>query len=380
MFKIDESLFYKVQSLKDDYIKCVVWVNNWENSYKMLKNIFNDDCIIKKFPFINAFGLKVTNKDLLKLNEFPWIEYVTSVQKASILMDASCGILGVDKLHKNQIFGQGVTVAVIDTGCYNHLDFVIGKNRIIFFKDFVNNKNFPYDDNGHGTFVTGVIAGNGLASNGKFCGIAPACDLIILKALDKYGETQAFTILDAMQWIYDNNKKYNIKVVCMSFGSVPLNRQDPLIQGAEILWDNGICVVSASGNDGPESNSIKSPGASPKIITVGSADKIITNNNIKVAPFSSRGPAFSYVKPDLIAPGVDITSTTNKKTFYTQMSGTSVSTPMVAGVCALLLGEYQFLKPNRIKTILLNSSKHLQCDKNECGFGLLDAYNSFLNV
>ena len=109
----------------------------------------------------------------------------------------------------------------------------------------------------------------------------------------------------------DNRKKYNIKVVCMSFGSMVLSSNDPLITGAEVLWNNGITVVAAAGNSGPESQTIKSPGASSKIITVGAINDNRKNgkyneDNFVIADFSSRGPILDNYKPDLVVPGVDI--------------------------------------------------------------------------
>src|SRR5574344_2777788 len=163
------------------------------------------------------------------------------------------------------------------------------------------------------------------------------------KAVDNMGELSAINILEAMQWIFDNRKKYNIRVVCMSFGSQPLESGDPLMLGAEALWNSGVVVVAAAGNSGPEIRTIKSPGVSGKIITVGALNDgrdtgVIDKKNFKVAKFSSRGPAYNFYKPDCVACGVDIICTTCKNDdFYTTMSGTSVSTPIIAGACALLL-------------------------------------------
>jgi serine protease AprX len=175
--------------------------------------------------------------------------------------------------------------------------------------------------------------------------------------------------------VIDNKEIYNIKVVCMSFGSVVDDGVDPLIYGAEVLWNNGIVVVSAGGNSGPEKSTIMSPGASRKIITVGSLDKYKNNNDFRVADFSSRGPINNAYKPDLIVPGVDIISTNiwnkNKK-FYTKMSGTSVSTPMVAGVVSLLFKINPNYTPDQIKYMLIRSCDVLKGDRNSEGFGLLN--------
>jgi serine protease AprX len=159
----------------------------------------------------------------------------------------------------------------------------------------------------------------------------------------------------------------------MSFGSTVMDVEDPLMYGAEVLWNNGIVVVSAAGNSGPNYSTIMSPGASKKIITVGSIDTT-KGDKISVAEFSSRGPAFENFKPDIVLPGVDIISTGifKSKEFYTTMSGTSVSTPMVAGVASLMFNYNINYTPDQIKYMIVNSTIKFMDDRNAEGFGRLD--------
>ena len=243
----------------------------------------------------------------------------------------------------------------------------------------INDKKTPYDDNGHGTFVASIACGNGLAGAKQFSGISPKTKIVSIKALEANGETGAYKILEAMQWISDNYKKYNIRVVCMSFGASPIGKNDPLIVGAESLWNMGIVVVAAAGNSGPENHTIKAPGYSSKIITVGGLDdkRDEDNNfdasNFQIANFSSRGPAGIYFKPDLIAPAVNITGACFNKdsgTFYVKMSGTSVATPMIAGICCLICSKYPNITPDQLKVRLLRTCKAISKNKNEEGFGL----------
>lgn len=234
-----------------------------------------------------------------------------------------------------------------------------------------------YDDNGHGTFVAGAGSGNGLMSKGKYAGIAPNSKIISIKALNNLGEASAIKILEAMQWVHDNFQKYNIRVVCMSFGSEPLGINDPIMKGAEVLWNKGIIMVAAAGNSGPEFETIKSPGISPKIITVGGLNDNRTENglfnpeNFQVAEFSSRGPALRRYKPDLIAPAVNITSCSNLvKNPYTTLSGTSVATPMIAGICSLMVDKQPNITPDIIKRRLISTCSGITFNKNIEGAGL----------
>ena len=214
-----------------------------------------------------------------------------------------------------------------------------------------------------------------MLSSFKFCGIAPKSNLYVLKALNKDGEATANKILDAMEWIFNNHKKENIKVVCMSFGSEPIGYNDPIMLGANALWRDGVTVVAAAGNSGPKESTIKSPGISPEIITVGGFDDNRFNDEtynkdfFEMANFSSRGPALRHFKPDVVAPSVDIVSC-GVNEFYTKLSGTSVATPMVAGIVCLMLEKNGRLMPNDIKRRLLNGCNSIGFDINSEGYGV----------
>lgn len=227
----------------------------------------------------------------------------------------------------------------------------------------------PYDDNGHGTAVSSILCGNGLVSGGKNSGVAPRTRLISLKAIGKEGEGGAFAILEAMQWIYDNADKFNIKVVCMSFGSVPVeNGPDPLSVGAEALWKKGITVVCSAGNDGPHLKTIKSPGCNPHILTVGGAR--VSESGITVPDFSSRGPCGLFVKPDIIAPAVGITACGLSEN-YESFTGTSMAAPLAAGAAALILSKKPEYSPDRVKEILTAKARKLPFPPESAGRGLL---------
>ncbi|MBQ8909338.1 MAG: S8 family peptidase [Clostridia bacterium] len=367
--KVDDKLLLEVNSLScEKKWECIVHANDFARTKNILKN--NDIQIIDEYLFIKAFRVIVNKRQLTYLSRITQVRFISSLSKATALMHVSKKVLGVDDC---RLSGKGQTVAFIDTGLAPHADFYLGENRIEVFKDFINNKQTCYDDNGHGTFVAGVCSGGGALSAGRFSGVAPQSKIISLKALDKHGEASADKILKAMEWVYDNYKKYNIKVVCMSFGSEPLGLNDPIMSGAESLWQEGITVVAAAGNSGPEYQTIKSPGVSSKIITVGGfndnrMEEVVDENFFEMAEFSSRGPAFKRFKPDLVAPAVEITSCGIKKP-YCNLSGTSVATPMIAGMCLLMLQQNCSLTPNEIKRRLLYSCRPICFNRNLEGFG-----------
>jgi len=277
---------------------------------------------------------------------------------------------GVCEAHTAGNFGDGVTIAVIDTGIIPHLDFVMPTDRIAAFVDFVDGVDFAIDNFGHGTAVASIASGNGLVSGRKFVGVAPKSRVIALRAIGDKGEGGAFKILEAMQWIIDHKETYNIRIVCMSFGAKP-QEIDPLVIGAEALWDAGITVVASSGNTGPKSGTVMSPACSRKIISVGGVGR--TDFGFYVPAFSSRGVVGvdGTTKPDIAAPAVEVMSCSIGENFYAPHSGTSMAAPYVAGICALLLEQEPRFTPDKLKEILMENAQRLPFEPSACGKGLV---------
>lgn len=258
-------------------------------------------------------------------------------------------------------------------GIYPHRDFDC---RIIKFVDFIFDRSMPYDDNGHGTHVAGILGGSGIASGGKYCGAAPKCNLISLKVLDRFGNGNNEHLLMAFRWILENQEKYKIRIVNISVGTTERisRKTDALIEGVERLWDAGLVVVAAAGNKGPKPGTITAPGCSKKIITVGSSDML---NGIK--GISGCGPTAECVcKPDLVAPGYRITSCIpGENSPYGIKSGTSMSTPQISGSIALALEKAPYLTNLDIKILLRKSCMDLGMQPNQQGWGLFDK-NKFI--
>lgn len=282
---------------------------------------------------------------------------------------------------------MNIGVAVIDTGIYRHRDF---DNRIIGFVDFVNNKKRPYDDSGHGTHVSGIIAGSGIASNGKYRGIARQACIIAVKVLDKNGNGKIDDVIQGLKWVYDNGKKYNVRVVNISFGTtekLSLSEDSELIVMVEKLWESGFIVVAAAGNSGPDKNSVTAPGISRKIITVGAYDDYSymktnkkyydksKNNMIKY--YSGRGPtSCCIVKPELVVAGSNMIACSNKKDTYSVKSGTSMAAPIVSGAIARYLKDNnKNISPKDIKKRLKQYCHKIDVPDNQQGWGVLDVYS-----
>ena len=292
-----------------------------------------------------------------------------------------------------ELTGSGVKIAIVDTGIYPHPDL---SGRITDFVDFINNRTTPYDDNGHGTHC----AGDAASASIKYTGPAPKANLVGVKVLDRTGSGSLETIMRGVDWCIQYNEQNSadkIDIISMSLGSTPrtyrLENQDPMVKIVESAWQSGIVVCVAAGNEGPDRSTIASPGISDRVITVGAFDDkdTLQRTDDDVASFSSRGPTiYNVKKPDILAPGVDIVSLRSPNSYldraqknsrvesnYFALSGTSMATPICAGIVALIKESNPQLRPDDIKN-LLTSGTILWKDRdyNVYGAGYIDANNS----
>ncbi len=343
-----------------------------------------------RLPIINSYVVEIPADSYEVLSGLEGIKAVHKNNCITAQMNVARKAVSADKVQSKGVTGRGITIAVLDTGVAPVDDLVLPKNRIIAFKDFVNGETEPYDDNCHGTHVAGIAAGNGYRSKGKYMGISPEANIVAVKILDDEGKGNAGDVLAGIQWIVDNKERYNIRVANLSIGTDDIGSKDPLVRAVEAAWDAGIVMTIAAGNNGPSPNTVTSPGISRKVITVGASDdnKTVTIWGDTLQNFSGRGPTGEcIVKPDIIAPGSDIVSCLSSSVsissmeakklkivdkFYTQMSGTSMSTPIVAGAVASLLQRKPNLTPDQVKLKLKYSTVSLNYSQNQQGWGLLN--------
>ncbi|TJX13143.1 peptidase S8 [Tissierella creatinini] len=355
-----------------------------KNSESLLNNITKLSSSVKTdLPLINGLAGNVSTEIIYRLSTTPEIDYISFDSSVYSLLDVALPSMNADFPHKKGYEGKGIGVAVIDTGVASHDDLIKPQNRVVAFKDFVNGKTEAYDDNGHGTHVAGIIAGNGYSSNGKYKGLAPSATIVAIKCLDKNGGGSVSDIISALSYVIEIKDKYNIKIINLSLGT-PSNispDKDPLVRAVENCVDAGLVVVTAAGNSGPGIKTILSPGVSKKVITVGAVDdkRTIDINDDTIASFSSRGPTAEGIqKPDLVAPGVNINSLSNTElNGYSSLSGTSMATPLVSGSLALLFNRYGDLSPQEYKEKLTDACLMLKDPKESQGAGMLDLKELF---
>jgi serine protease AprX len=298
---------------------------------------------------------------------------------------------GAGRLASQGDTGQGVTVAVVDTGIANLPDF---SGHLLGGVDLTGGKNPFQDSYGHGTFVAGLIDGNGASSNGQYSGEAPGAGLVSIKVAGLNGVTNLSTLITGLQWAADHQSVYGIKVLNLSLGyqSRQSTVTNPLDQAVQAVWNFGITVVTSAGNAGPFDGTILSPGDDPLVITAGALDDMATRSTAddEMNNFSSVGPTTrdGWAKPDLVTSGRSVVSLVAPgSTIANQYpsarvgtanlvgSGTSFSAAIVSGAAALVLADNPDITPNEVKARLLGTTAPGPVGNPFVdGHGALDAY------
>ena len=338
------------------------------------KKGFNKQPVIKEFK--NLFNGMVVVADEDSLEEIKNLKYVKSVYEDSIVkvfLENSVHLINANELwnfkddNNRNITGEGIKIAIIDTGVdYTHPDlgnctktqFINGScEKVIGGYDFVNSDNDPMDDNGHGTHVAGIAAGNGTLK-----GVAPNARLLAYKVLDAWGYGYSSDIINAIEMAVENETD----IILLSLG-MESSPNHPLAQAVNNAVDSGVLVVVAAGNSGPHYETINCPGNARKALTVGAS-----NSSNGVASFSSRGPVIwedeVFLKPEVVAPGVKICSAQWDSAYneylckddkHINLTGTSMAAPHVAGAAALLKQAHPDFSVEDIKSSLMLTATDL---------------------
>jgi serine protease AprX len=365
--------------------------------------------VTQDLPIVDGFAATVPAASIARLAAVPGISVISLDRKVSVAGDGDGGspnsvypkVVRSNSVNTSGITGNNITVAVVDTGIAEVADLagrVVPVQNGGLFGGTSPCKNFSGESNcddsyGHGTFIAGIIAGNGAASNGKWKGVAPQAKLLSVKIAGANGAADVSNVLAAIQWVVSFKSTYNIKVLNLSLGtnSTQTYRTDPMNYAVEKAWDAGIVVVVAASNLGPTPGTVSKPGDDPWVITVGAIDDhgTVGLNDDTVPNFSARGPtaADGLTKPDVAAPGghiislrapgseIDTRFPTYVDTWYRKGSGTSMSTGVVSGTVALMLQANPTWAPNRVKYALTATTRNAASnDPNEVGSGVVDAF------
>jgi len=363
--------------------------------------------VTRALPIIAGFAATVPAAAADGLAGLPGVRAVTPDDRVRVQGTASSGgirsvypkVVKADAAWNRGVTGSGVTVAVLDTGVAPNLPDLAG--RLVQVTDDLSGQATPCknlsgeldcsDRYGHGTFIAGLVAGNGASSGGKWKGVAPGARVLSVKTAGADGSADVSNILAAIQWVVSFKDRYNIRVLNLSLGTDSRQdwRVDPLNYAVERAWAAGMTVVVAASNEGPAPGTITKPADDPWVITVGATDDRGTAgvSDDLLPDFSGRGPtAHGLAKPDVVAPGAHVISlrapgSTVDTQFpnyvdgsYRQGSGTSMATGVVSGAVALMLQANPGFTPDRVKYALqATARKAASNDPMAVGSGLVDA-------
>ncbi|HEV7891070.1 MAG TPA: S8 family serine peptidase [Pyrinomonadaceae bacterium] len=365
----------------------------------------------RALPFI---AVTATRRQLVAVSRLPAVRSVYGNRTLQTTSDPYVAPAGAERVARDSeltsfnagapLTGRGVTVAVIDTGVDGTHGDLVGRvaqnvkladtqSLSVGFTYPVGVENVPNTDlvYGHGTFVAGLIAGDGARSGGAYAGVAPGSKLVGLSA----GDLSLFHVLAAFDYVL-THAELNVRVVNCSFSAETLyDENDPVNVATRALYDRGVNVVFSAGNGGPGLHTLNPYAAAPWVISVGATDE-----KGRLASFSARGEfGGAATHPTLVAPGVNVVGlrgsgvnvigasglTSARKLsaveslFYTVGTGTSFSAPQTAGTIALMLEANPQLTPAQVRDILQRTATPLPpYYRHEAGAGMLNAHAAVL--
>lgn len=294
--------------------------------------------------------------------------------------------LGMSDAYMEKLTGPSVVVAVLDSGMVLHPDL---RDSLLCFRDFVGKKircgervlmHTPYDENGHGTHICGIISGTGKCSQGKYKGIFPGTGLVVGKVLDEVGDGSAENMLRGMEWVLSLRRRYDIRILNISVGVSRMRdptKEKRLQHMMRKLSEEGILVVCAAGNKGPASGTLSSLGEPEQVIAVGCNDGTYYRGDpSRCAVYSGCGRLHGVPrKPDIVAPGTRIISCGRDyekvQLQYTAKSGTSMAAPIVTACLARVLQKEPDLTVSELRQLLTKTARNLGEPWNRQGWGMV---------
>jgi serine protease AprX len=316
--------------------------------------------VTRRFSIIDGFAATADRSQIEALARAPGVAQVEANPILKAANESAQAAFGVSKARFDLpwLNGSGVAVAVLDSGVDgSHPDLDQGK--VIGFTDKSTGSDSspapetPFDDNGHGTHVSAIAAGEG--------GAAPGAAIVGVKVLNRSLQGSGGTLIDGIEWVLKNRNAFGtpIKIIVLSIqpqlGGCS-DGTDGVSAAVNRAHASGLVVVVAAGNGGPAECSIGAPAAAAGALTVGAMADTSTGG-FQLADFSSRGPTLDgRFKPDVVAPGVGITSAWWPGHGYNTLRGTSQAAPFVAGVAALMLQVNPGLSSQEVKDRIIGTA------------------------
>ena len=384
--KLDRNLRYSLLNNEHKYYRVLIKYKSLSESLKK-KIISYKGTLIYILKISNIICAKLDKKSIERIIEYPEVKFIT-FDEYLFLCGMSVSTANKAYFYKKLNFsGKDINIGLVDSGVYPHPDLSTPSNKINSFVDVINNLSYPYDDNGHGTAIAGIIAGNGASSENMYRGIAPYSILHCYKAFNSLGKGFSSDVLFSIESLLLNYDENNIKILCLPFELLTHNM---LILEAfnnifSIAVNKNITPIVPSGSNENIEGSICGIGNLKNCITVGGID---TSSIEKPFKYSSAGTLKSG-KPDLCAACVNITSLNSNTSYisekdghklyppklsssYKSFSGTSLAVAYVTGIVALLYESNPSLTFKDIFSLLKLSCETLDFPKFNQGEGVIN--------
>ncbi|KAJ49301.1 hypothetical protein BD780_003722 [Clostridium tetanomorphum] len=345
--------------------------------------------ILRTISSVNCICAMASPKVIDRLLEYPNIDYITFDSFAFLCGKSILSANSVPVQERYRLTGRGICIGLVDSGVYPHADLLNPSNKIKRFVDLINDYRYPYDDNGHGTFISGLICGSGYLSKGLHKGIAENSNIYSIKAFNNLGRGYISDLLYSIEKLIADKDEFNIRIICLPW-EITDNNDFTLSLFSQLFKkavSKGIIIIVPSGHNGNYECSMRGISILDNCITVGGLDT--TSPCIKPYINSSCGPVNKKDKPDLSAACVDICSLNSNANYisekngikiyphtletpYACFTGTSCAAAYVSGICALLYENNPNLSFKDICSLLKVSCKMLDIPKWAQGAGTID--------
>ncbi|EKQ55870.1 MULTISPECIES: S8 family serine peptidase [unclassified Clostridium] len=301
----------------------------------------------------NLISANLNSRGIDRISEYPEVK---KIYLDEYLFLCGMSVTTANKVHFSEKFslsGAGIGIGLVDSGVFPHQDLTSPSTKIELFEDLINDFHYPYDDNGHGTSIAGILCSSGLSSNNMYKGICSKSKLFCYKAFDMLGKGFASDVLYSIESLSNIAKENNIKILCLPFELLTHNTF--IVSCFELVFDyaisKGLIPIVPSGSSLSGKSSIMGIATLSNCITVAGLNT--ATPVIKPYIYSSEGPYGKLSKPDLCAACVNVVSLNSDNNYisekngiklypsklevpYKTFAGTSIATAYISGLCALL--------------------------------------------
>ena len=350
--KLDHNLKYYISKNAYKSYRILIKYNDFHSSIVRRINSYKGS-VYHVIESANIISAELNTRGIDRISEYPEIN---KIYLDEYLFLCGMSVSTANKIHfskESNLSGAGIGIGLVDSGVFPHEDLISPSSKIELFEDLINNFHYPYDDNGHGTSIAGILCSSGLSSNNMYKGICPQSKLFCYKAFDKLGKGFASDILYSIESLSNISKENNIKILCLPFELLTHNIF--IISCFDLVFNyaisKGLIPIVPSGSNLSGKVSIMGISTLPNCITVAGLNT--TNSTIKPYTYSSEGPYGKLSKPDLSAACVNVVSLNSDSNYisekngikiypsklkapYKTFTGSSIAAAYISGICALL--------------------------------------------